>query len=96
MNAGHEPWCRDAKLVATEALRRVSSQFSEVEPASLPVEVEHSHKTTAVYTFHSVDGCATYRITLRRYRWLLPVAGSYQHMIWVPERVEILTGGTLD
>jgi hypothetical protein len=96
VNAGHDPWCRDPRLVATEALRRVSSQFSEIEPAALPLQLERSHKTTAVYTFHSVDGRATYRITLRRYRWLLPVAGSYQHMIWVPQRVEILTSKSLD
>ena len=96
VNAGHDPWCRDAELVASEALRRVSPGFSEVEPASLPMEVESSHKAVAVYTFHSVDGRATFRITLRRYRWLLPVAGSYQKMIWVPERVEVLTRSTLD
>jgi hypothetical protein len=96
VNAGHDLWCRDPRLVATEALRRVSSQFSEIEPASLPMEVERSYKTTAIYTFHSVDGRATYRITMRRYRWLLPVAGSYQHMIWVPERIEVLMANTLD
>jgi hypothetical protein len=94
VNAGHDPWCRDAQLVAVQALRSVSLDFSEIEPASLTLQVERNHKTTAVYTFHSVDGGATYRITLRRYRWLLSVAGSYQHMIWVPGRVEILTART--
>jgi hypothetical protein len=96
VNAGHDPWCRDAKLVAGEALRRVSPQLPELEPVSLPAEIQSSRKALAIYTFHSVDGRATYRITLRRYLWLLPIAGSYQKMIWVPERVEVLTTNTLN
>jgi hypothetical protein len=95
VNAGHDPWCRDSQLVAAASLRRVSPEVSDLELASLPLELEHSRKTTAIYTFHSLDG-RTFRITLRRYRWLLPVAGSFQKMIWVPERAEIVTRDTLD
>ena len=96
VNAGHDPWCRDSQLVAAASLRRVSPEVSNLELASLPLELERSHKTTAIYTFHSLDGRTTFRITLRRYRWLLPVAGSFQKMIWVPERAEIVTRDTLD
>ena len=90
VNSGHDAWCRDAQLVASHFLNRVLPD-SEMELASFPLELEHSHKTTAVYTFHSLDGLTAYRITLRRYRWLLPVAGSQHKMIWVPERAEIVT-----
>jgi hypothetical protein len=91
VNAGHDSWCRDSKLVAAAALRQVSPQFSEFELTSLPLELEHSQKTKAIYTYHSLDGITTYRITLRRYQFLLPTAGSLHKMIWVPERAEILT-----
>jgi hypothetical protein len=64
---------------------------SDMELASFPLELEHTRKTTTIYTFHSLDGRATYRITLRRHRWLLPIAGSQHKMIWVPERLEIIT-----
>jgi hypothetical protein len=94
VNAGHDPWCRDPQLVAASALTRVSSQFSEYEPASL--QLETSEKTKAVYSFHSLDGQTTYRITLRRYRFLLPTAGSLQRIIWIPETAEIISHDTRD
>jgi len=96
VNAGHDPWCRDSQLVAAASLRRVSPELSDFEFAFLQSELQRGRKTTAIYTFHSLDGNTAYRITLRRYRWLLSLAGSFQKMIWVPERVEILTRDTLD
>jgi hypothetical protein len=91
VNDGHDPWCRDPQLAAAAALRRVSSRFSEYELASLSVELESSEKTKAIYTFHSLDGRTTYRITLRRYRFLLRSAGSLHRIIWIPETAEIIT-----
>lgn len=93
VNSGHDPWCRDSQLVAASSLQRLLPDSNEVELASLPLELESSQKTSAVYTFHSVDGLTTYRITVCRYRWLLPVAGSLHKTVWVPERVEIVTHG---
>jgi hypothetical protein len=89
VNTGHDDWCRDPQLVAASALARISSQFSEYEPASL--QLESSEKTKAVYSFHSLDGLTTYRVTLRRYRFLLPTAGSLQRTIWIPETAEIIS-----
>jgi hypothetical protein len=94
VNAGHDPWCRDPQLVAASALTRVSSQFSEYEPASL--QLETSEKTKAVYSVHSLDGHTTYRISLRRYRFLLPTAGSLQRIIWIPETAEIISHDARD
>jgi hypothetical protein len=96
VNSGHDAWCRDPQLVASAAVRLVSPQFSEFEPASFPVEGEHSRVTKAIYTYHSLDGRTTYRIALRRFRWLLPTAGTFRQMIWVPERAEIITRDTFD
>jgi hypothetical protein len=93
VNAGHDPWCRDPQLVAASALTRISSQFPEFEPASL--QRENSEKTKAVYSFHSLDGHTTYRITLRRYRFLLPTAGSLRDIIWIPETAEIISHDAL-
>jgi hypothetical protein len=94
VNEGHDPWCRDPKLVAASAFGRVSSQFSEYEPASL--ELETSQKTRMVYVLHSLDGRTTYRITLRRYRFLLPTAGTLQRIIWIPETADILSQDARD
>jgi hypothetical protein len=94
VNAGHDSWCRDSQLVAASALARVSTRFSEFEPASL--QLETNEKTKAVYTFHSLDGHNTYRITLRRYRFLLPTARSFRDIIWIPETAEIISHNTGD
>jgi hypothetical protein len=96
VNAGHDSWCRDPQLVAAAALRRVSPELSTFEFASLPLELERSQKTKAIYIFHSLDGHTTYRLILRRYRYLLSTAGSFHQMIWVPERAEIITRDSLD
>ena len=90
VNAGHHSWCRDPRFVASEALRRISPELGAFEPASLPLELEHSTRTKSVYTFHSLDGRATYRITLRRYLYLLPTAGSLDRVIWIPQSAEIV------
>jgi hypothetical protein len=96
VNAGHDDWCRDPQLVAVAALRRVSPEFSDYESASLSLQLERSRKARAIYSFHSLDGKTTYRITLRRYRFLLPTAGSLHQIIWVPERAEIVNRDTRD
>ena len=98
VNSGRDEWCRDPQSVASAAIRRVSPEFSgsEIAPASLPLEAESARVTRMVYAYHSLDGHTTYRITVRRFRWLLPTAGSCRQMIWVPERAEIVSRGSLD
>lgn len=94
VNAGHDSWCRDPQAVAAATLRRVSPDLAEFEPIALPLELESSQKTKVVYTFHSLDGRSTYRITLLRYRFLLSTSGSLRQTIWTPESVEIITRDT--
>ena len=96
VNAGHDAWCRDPQLVAASALHRLSPEFSDYELASLPLELEQTENTRAVYTFHSLDGRTTYRLTLRRHLYLLRSAGSLNRIIWIPESAEIVTHDTRD
>ena len=96
VNQGHDEWCRDAQIVAAATMRRLSGEFDEMEAASMPLELERGEKKEAVYTFHSLDGRKTYRILLRRYEWLLSAAGSWEEMIWVPEKAEIVTRAAWD
>jgi hypothetical protein len=96
VNAGHDPWCRDAKLVAAASLENILGDSDSLEPASLTLEIERAGKASSVFAFHSLDGRVTYRVTLRRYDWLRPVAGSREKTIWVPESVEIVTQRAAD
>jgi hypothetical protein len=93
VNEGHDTWCRDPKLVASAALNRVTPGFanSEFELASLPTERTTAHGTKSLYTFASLDGRTTYQVTLRRYRYLLPIAGTPDKIVWAPVRIETIT-----
>jgi hypothetical protein len=91
INAGHDSWCRDPQAVAAATLRRVIPDLAEFEPAALSLELESSQKNRAIYTFHSLDGLSTFRITLVRPRFLLPTSGSLRQTIWTPESLEIIT-----
>jgi hypothetical protein len=90
---GHDTWCKDAQLVASAEMRRIAPEFSgyEYDLASLPLEARTQAATRAVFSYTSLDGHKTYRITLRRYQWLLPLAGNTRSIVWVPTRTEIIT-----
>ena len=90
VSSGHDDWCRDPQLVAVASLERILPESGDFELTSAPVEAEPRRRTIAVYSIPSLDGSTTYRITLRRYRWLLPIAGSTHKTIWVPVQVEII------
>lgn len=93
VNAGHDTWCRDPKLVAAHTLEQFAPGLTDstYEFASQPVVRKLSHGRTAIYTYHSLDGQTIYRITLRRPQWLRPTAGSLRNTVWLPTRLEILT-----
>ncbi len=93
VNAGHDTWCRDPKLVAAHTLEQFAPGLtgSAYELASQPTVHKLSHGRTAIYTYHSLDGQTAYRITLRHPQWLRPTAGSLNKTVWLPTRLEILT-----
>jgi hypothetical protein len=98
VNAGHDTWCRDPKLVAFATLDQVAPEFtsSQFELASLPTERFADHGTTFIYTFSTLDGRTSYQITVRRYRWLLSAAGTMEQMVWAPVSIETVTHRTTD
>jgi hypothetical protein len=98
VNAGHDTWCRDPKLVAAATLEQFAPGLADstFEFASQPVERKLSHGRTIIYTYHSLNGQSTYRLTLRRPPWLRPTAGSRPQTIWLPQRLEILSDSMMD
>jgi hypothetical protein len=96
VDAGHDTWCRHAELVAAMTLREIASEMEdELTLASSSLEREEKSDTQATYTYHSLDGGATYRIAVRRYEWLKSDAGIAD-VVWIPERVEMVTESTRD
>ena len=98
VDADHDTWCRDPQSVAAMALRRIAPEFSDYdfELASLTTGNQKVSPTQAVYTFHSIDGHTSYRITLRRFRWQTKTTSSPNERIWVPVRSEKITRESLD
>ena len=93
VDAGHDTWCREPQSVAAVALRRIAPEFAnyDFELASLTTGTEKVSPTRAVFTFHSLDGHSSYRITLRRFGWQSKTASSPNERIWIPVRSEKIT-----
>ena len=98
VDAGHDAWCRNPQLVAAMTLRRIAPEFSnyDFELASLTTDKGKSSPNSAIYSFYSIDGHTSYRITLRRFRWQGKTAASREDRIWVPVRSERITRESLD
>jgi hypothetical protein len=98
VDAGHDTWCRNPQFVAAMTLRRVAPEFSncDFELASLTTGNEKVSPAQAIYTFHSLDGHTSYRITLRRFCWQSKTAASRDERIWVPVSSEKITRNSLD
>lgn len=92
VSAGHEEWCKDARLVAMDELRRVAPAFAgnEADVEALPLDAEPASENRAVFIWTSPDGKASYRVTVERFEWLLPIAGGADSIVWVPTHAEII------
>jgi hypothetical protein len=93
VDAGHEEWCKDARLVAMDEMKRVAPAFAggATDLEALPLDAESEDVGRAVFVWSSPDGRATYRVTVERFSWLLPIAGEVKSIVWVPTRVEVMT-----
>jgi len=92
--AGHEDWCKDPRLVAAGELKRIAVDFADdatelnvVDPGEGAAASDGSKKVAFEWT--PLDGRATYRVTVERFEWLLPIAKDANAVIWVPTITEI-------
>ncbi|HEY1483885.1 MAG TPA: hypothetical protein VGF19_14230 [Candidatus Acidoferrum sp.] len=96
VDAGHDTWCRHAELVAARTLREIAPEMDdELTLASSSLESEEKGDTQATYIYRSLDGGTSYRIAVRRYEWLKSETGNTD-VVWIPERVEMVTDPTRD
>lgn len=80
------------------ALRRVAPEFAnyDFQLTSLTSGEGKISSNRANFMFHSIDGRASYRITLRRFRWQSKTVSSPNERIWIPVRSEKITRESLD
>lgn len=93
--AGHEDWCKDARLVAAEELKRIAADFAGDTTDLSAVEFGEGADTAngakkVAFEWTPLDGQATYRVTVERFEWLLPIAKDANAVVWVPTMTEIL------
>lgn len=88
--AGHEDWCKDARLVAAAEFERLVADFAGDATELESGESDGGEKASkVVFEWTPLDGRATYRVTVVRFEWLLPIAGDADAVVWVPTATEI-------
>jgi hypothetical protein len=93
VTAGHEDWCKDARLVATEELKRMAADFAgdagELQALAGKEGVNGGDDAKKItFEWAPLDGRAMYRVTVERFEWLLPIAGDARAVVWVPTVTE--------
>lgn len=93
VNEGHQPWRRNAESVAAEELSRLILERDgyQLDPAKFRLQEESLSATEAVFTWTAGTGRTAYRMTVRRNKWLLPLAQKWDATIWVAAQTEITT-----
>ena len=93
VSAGHDSWCKNSQMVASAEMQRLAPDFSgyRYDQTALPIESRSHGTVKAVYTYYSADGHTAYRITLRRYAWLRPIAGNARSIVWIPAKTEVIS-----
>jgi len=92
--AGHEDWCKDPQLVAAGELKRIAADFAgdvtELGAVAFGESSEMANGAKKVaFEWTPLDGRATYRVTVERFEWLLPIAKDVDAVVWVPTMTEI-------
>lgn len=92
VNEGHQPWRTDASAAAGSAILEEEKAGPGWNAYGVPLKNEKV--TERVATYESIDmndSSRSYRITLKRFDWLLKIAGSWRAMIWIPTSLETTT-----
>jgi hypothetical protein len=91
VNDGDNPWRVEARAVALDELLRYVPALHWVDASAISLKVESRTPRRVVFIWTRGDGRATYRMTLLRHSYLLPLAGDLEGIVWVAERTEITT-----
>jgi hypothetical protein len=93
VSAGHAEWCKDARLVAAEELKRLAAEYSGdgFELNAVVSDEDSNNGNRVTFEWATLDGRVRYHVTVVRFDWLLPIAKNVESMVWVPTSTEICT-----
>ena len=88
VNEGHQPWRTDAPAVAgSELLNRKGERGNAY---GLPLAPVREDEREAIYNYvDQSEPNVSYRIRLRRFKWLLPLSRTWRQTVWAPVEVTI-------
>jgi len=92
VNEGHEPWRLDAQAVAAEKIFELEKTPQQNwNLYSLALTQIESNERLAVFEYQSRQQEGTsYRVTVRRLEWLLPLAKKWEFILWVPTEIVVI------
>jgi hypothetical protein len=79
----------DPELIAHQKLLDLAAQVKGFGAHMPSPQRIMDRKDCVVLLYKSVVGSKTYRVTLRKFHWLVPIAGNLQWVIWIPTQVEL-------
>ena len=93
VSAGHADWCKDARLVAAEEVKRLSQEYSGdgFELNLVTSDADSNDGSRVTFEWAPLDGRELYRVTVERFDWLLAIARNVDSIVWVPTSTEIVT-----
>ena len=91
VNEGHEPWRLDnPELLANQKLLELKGKVKEIGSYKVPPRQIVDKKNLAVFLYDSVLDEKTYRVTLEKFQWLLPLAKRWEWTIWYVTAVDVI------
>src|SRR5260221_5929711 len=93
VSAGHEDWCKDARLVAAEELKRLAEEYSGdgFELNLITSDADSNGGNRVTFEWAPPDGRELYRVTVEGFDWLLLIAKNVDSIGWGPTTTAILT-----
>ncbi len=91
VNQGHQPWRLDARLVAIAQFLALEHRKIEGQNSDVPSQTVYEGRSLGVFEFDSASRKGLkYKITVRKFKWLLHSAKKWSWAIWVPAEYEVI------
>ena len=84
----------DVSTIAAQAIQERKQEWSDFDTILDVPKLTFRSDNTARLTAKDMDGTIAYKVTLRKYSWLLKSAGEGRWAIWLPASVERVQCGT--
>lgn len=89
VDQGHQPWRTDPEPVAAVALMHVAPELNLHDAYEIGFKTISSSRSRMLLEYGSPVLKRSYRVKLRKFRWLLPLVTSWDGMVWTATEVAV-------